>query len=76
MSLVLVAGGLRQRDRARKLSGSKFIKQASSNSEDLRLNAAEPQEQMDLPYIPFRAGYRNGGTACPIHGHMLFHWPP
>jgi hypothetical protein len=56
------------------LSGSKLIKQASSDSVDSHPKA-EPPEQRGLPYIPFRAGYRNGGTACPIHGHIVFHWP-
>jgi hypothetical protein len=28
-----------------------------------------------FPYIPFRAGYRGEGAACPIHKHMSFHWP-
>jgi hypothetical protein len=27
-----------------------------------------------FPCIPFRADYRNGGRADPIHHHMLFHW--
>jgi hypothetical protein len=51
---------LRQRDGAPKLLGSKFIKQASSNTADLSPKA-EPQEQGGLLYIPYRAGYRNGG---------------
>jgi hypothetical protein len=63
---------LRQRDRAPKLSGSKFIKQAGSHSVDSHPKA-EPQNKGGFP-IPFRAGYRNGGRACLIHGHILFHW--
>jgi hypothetical protein len=34
-----------------------------------------PEDKGGLPYIPFRSGYRNGGTVCPTHGHILFHWP-
>jgi hypothetical protein len=45
---------------APKLSRSKFIKQSSSDSADSHPKA-EPQEQRGLPYIPLRAGYRNGG---------------
>jgi hypothetical protein len=49
-----------QRDRVPKLTGSKFIKQAGSNSADShpKLNA---ENKGSLPYIPFRAGYWNGG---------------
>jgi hypothetical protein len=62
-------------EKAPKLSGSKFIKQASSNWADSSPKLS-PENKGGLPYIPFRAGYRNeeGCTACPICNHMLFHW--
>jgi hypothetical protein len=61
-------------ERAPKLSGSRFIKQASSSSEDLSPKA-EPQDKGSFPYIPFTAGFRNvGDAACSIHNHMLFYW--
>jgi hypothetical protein len=64
-----VVGWLRQRDRAPKLSGSKFIKQSSSNSADSSPKT-EPQEQRGLSlYIN-----RNWGIVSPMHGHILFHW--
>jgi hypothetical protein len=43
----IVLGQLRQRDRAPKLLGSKFIKQAGSDSVDSSPKA-EPQEQREL----------------------------
>jgi hypothetical protein len=46
-------------EKAPELLGSKFIKQASSNSVDLSPKT-EPQNKGGFPYIPFRAGYRNG----------------
>jgi hypothetical protein len=55
-----VIGQLRQRDRAPKLSGSKFIKQADSDSVDSYPKAESP-EQSGPSYIPFKAGYRNEG---------------
>jgi hypothetical protein len=56
----LVVGQLRQRNRAPKISGSKFIKQASSNLADSSPKA-EPKKKGGFSYIPFRTGYRNGG---------------
>jgi hypothetical protein len=70
--LVLLRRAQRETERAPELSGRKFIKQAGSNSADSSPKA-EPREQRRLPYVPLRAGYRNGGTACPIHSHLL-HW--
>jgi hypothetical protein len=43
-------------ERALKLSGSKFIKQGSSNLVDL-----SPKNKEGFSYIPFKACYRNGG---------------
>jgi hypothetical protein len=61
-------------ERTPKLSGSKFIKQAGTDSVD-SCPKAKHREQRGSPYIPVRAGYRNGGgTACPIHDHMSFYW--
>jgi hypothetical protein len=56
--LVMVQKGS-ETERALKLLGSKFIKQASSDL--VSSPKAEPQEQRGFPYIPFRAGYRIGG---------------
>jgi hypothetical protein len=43
----------------RKLLGSKFIKQADSNSRD-HIQRLSPENKGGLLYIPFREGYRNG----------------
>jgi hypothetical protein len=32
------------------------------------------EKKGSFSYIPFWAGYRRGGAACPIHGHILLHW--
>jgi hypothetical protein len=79
-NLGVFVGWLRQRDRAPKLSGSKFIKQAGSDSEDLRPKA-EPQEQrgpslleqvteMGVRLVPYMVtyyfiGYFNPGRGGP-----------
>jgi hypothetical protein len=55
------------RDRAPKLSGSKFIKQASSDKVD-SVQRLSPENKGGVPYKPFRAGYRNGGVV-----HSLSH---
>jgi hypothetical protein len=49
-----------QTERVPELSGSKFIKQAGSDPMDLSPKA-EPENKGGAPYIPFRAGHRNGG---------------
>jgi hypothetical protein len=53
---------------ATKLLGSKFIKQDGSDSAD-SCPKAEHQEER----VTEIRGW-GGGTACPIHNHMLFHW--
>jgi hypothetical protein len=68
-----VVGCLRERDKAPKLSGSKFIKKVSNDSADLSPQT-DLREQRRLSYKPFGAGYRYGGATCPIPGHILFHW--
>jgi hypothetical protein len=57
-TLSTVAGVLRQRQ-SPNLLGSKFIRQAGSDSVDSSPKA-EPREQKGSS-LPFRAGYRNGG---------------
>jgi hypothetical protein len=52
--------GQRETEKAPKLLGSKFIKQAGSNSAD-SVQRLSPKNKVGFLYKPFRAGYRNGG---------------
>jgi hypothetical protein len=62
-----------ERERAPKLSGSKFIKQASSNSTDSSPKAeSREQRGFSLCTTYSRLQRRGKGTACHMHGHMLF----
>jgi hypothetical protein len=51
-------------ERALKLSGSKFIKQTGSDSVDAKGG---------FPYVPFTAGYRNGGVQLVTYTITSFH---
>jgi hypothetical protein len=48
-------------ERAPKLSRSKFIKQASA-TQRTRRQRLSTKNKGGFPYIPFKAGYRNGGV--------------
>jgi hypothetical protein len=60
-------GAQAETERAPKLLGSRFIKQVSSN-------LAEPREQGGFLIYHLEQVTEKGGTACPIHSHMLFYW--
>jgi hypothetical protein len=65
----------RQRDWASKLSGSSLLSRLAA-TQKICIQRLSLENKGGFPYIPFRAGYRNGGegAVCPVNGHILFHW--
>jgi hypothetical protein len=39
-------------------------------TQQTQVQRLSPEDKGGFPYISFRAGYRKGGTACPINGHI------
>jgi hypothetical protein len=70
------AGGLRQSLRGHQSFTEASLLSHLAVTRRTHVQRLSPKNKGGFPYTPCRAGYRNGGegTACPIHGHMLFHW--
>jgi hypothetical protein len=75
-------------ERGPTFSGSKFIKQAAA-TQQTQVQRLSPENKGGFPYIPFSAGYRNGGMqlvpyiiTCHFIGHsnlwgeMTLLWSP
>jgi hypothetical protein len=54
--------------------GSKFSKQAGSDSADSH-SKGELANKGGFPIHHLEWVTEMGSTACPIHNHVLFHWP-
>jgi hypothetical protein len=67
-----IAGGFRQRQKAPKLLGSKFIKPAATHW--TRVQRLSPEKKGAFLIYHLEQVTETGSIARPIHNHMLFHW--
>jgi hypothetical protein len=55
-----------------KLSGSMFIKQAAA-TQQIHIQSLRTMGTFLICHL--EQVTEMGGAVCPIHGHILFHWP-